>query len=60
MSKKLNKANNYDTIGNNLKGNGMKKKCSNTPKGPENGLPSGKAESVGKGKKTSTKTKGFK
>ena len=38
----------------------MKKKCSNSPKGPENGYPEKKAESVGQGKKTSTKTKGFK
>ena len=38
----------------------MKKKCTNTPKGPENGYPDSKSESVGKGKKTNTKTKGFK
>ena len=38
----------------------MKKKCSNSPKGPENGYPSKKAESIGSGKKTSTKAKGFK
>ena len=43
----------------------VKRKCdgsgkANRPKGPENGYPDGKAESVGQGKKTSTKTKGFK
>lgn len=32
----------------------------NKPRGPENGHPKSKAESVGKGKNTSTKSKGFK
>jgi len=32
----------------------------NRPRGPENGYPSKKAESVGSGKKTSTKSNGFK
>ena len=37
-----------------------KKKSSNPPHGPENGYPDSKADWVGKGKKTSTKLKGFK
>lgn len=36
-----------------------KGKDKNPPRGPENGYPDSKAASIG-GKKTSTKTKGFK
>lgn len=42
----------------------MKKKCDsagmNKPRGPENGKPSSKSESIGSKSKTSTKSKGFK
>lgn len=49
-------------LGKSCKGDMMaKKKCSsNPPHGPENGYPDGRSDSVGKGKKTSTKLKGFK
>lgn len=35
-------------------------KSRNAPRGPENGMPDSRASKVGMGKKTSTKSKGFK